>query len=963
MFVFNSFQLDVANASLRRGKQPIALAPKAFNLLRYLVEHAGQLVTKDELWRAVWPEVSVTDAALTVCVSELRKALGDDSRTPRYIETVHRMGYRFIATVSTEPAPVARSTPWEHDFALSATRPTRHFVGRQAELAQLHKHWHRALDGERQIVFVTGEPGIGKTALVQSFLSSIARDGKARIGRGQCIEQYGASEPYMPVLEALTRLGQERGGQRIIEILDRSAPSWLVQMPTLLGEPDRERLRSITQGMMQTRMLRDIAEALEAITAEVPLVLAFEDLHWSDFSTLELIATVARRNETARLLIVGTYRPVEMLTRDHPLRTVKEELQLHRQSGEVKVSLLGEPDVAAYLDARLAEQQQVALVKAASLIHRRTEGNPLFMVNVVDYLIEHDSLMSAGPIAPPPTIQQMIAHNLERLEVNDQKMLEAASIAGLEFSAAAVAAALERPVTDVETACASLARREQFIHANGAANWPDATVAAGFRFHHALYEEVLYGRVTSAQRVELHGRIAKRLETAFGERCSEIAAELAHHYSHSDNPGKAVEYLGRAGLQAMKRYALAEATTSLNSAIDLLQKQPHSAENLQRESRLQLALGGALIPVKGEASAEVEQAYARAWELCEYIDDRRRLFQSQIGLWAVYLIRGELAKAYQLAQQLWQLAQSANEKLMFARFALGETQYYMGELPRAREQFEEVIHLYHFERHSKLAVVYDPGLTALSLVAPLLWTLGYPDQAVKRRDEALALAQALSSPHNLLFALAYTAFLHQRRHESNSVQVTAERIIALSTEHGLTQLMPEGSAYRGWALAQDGNSEEGIALIQQSLAMARAAGTQLSLPYFHLFLAEAFTTADRLNEAMSALTEVESLSRHQGAHLWDVEIFRLKGELLLRQGDFNRDEAQNCFQRAIEIGRTQSAKSLELRATMSLARLLANQNRRDEAHSLLAEIYNWFTEGFDTTDLREAKLLLDQLTP
>jgi predicted ATPase len=376
--------------------------------------------------------------------------------------------------------------------------------------------------------------------------------------------------------------------------------------------------------------------------------------------------------------------------------------------------------------------------------------------------------------------------------------------------------------------------------------------------------------------------------------------------------------------------------------------------------QLQLALYTALLPVKGETAPEVERACVRAGELSEQLDDRQAYFLSQLGLWTVYLMRSELAKAHQLAQQLWERAQNTSHILvMYARIALGETQYYMGELAHAHEQLEEVIHLYDFERHSKLTGAQNPGVIALSLVAPTLWTLGYPDQALKRRDEALALAQALSSPPNLVFALSYIAGLHRWRRESHSVEATAEQIIALSTEHGLNQSVPTAIAHRGWALAQDGNSEEGIALIQQSLAMVRAAGRELLRLYVHVLLAEAFIRADRLNDAVSALKEAASALPKP--HQWEAEIYRLNGELLLKQSDSKGDEAWNCFRHAIEIAQTQSAKSLELRATMSLARLLVRQGRHDEARTQLTEIYNWFTEGFDTADLKEARALIDEL--
>jgi predicted ATPase len=405
-------------------------------------------------------------------------------------------------------------------------------VGRQEELAQMRRWFANACQGSRQIVFVSGEPGIGKTSIVRMFLDSIALDGAVRVGRGQCIEQYGAGEPYMPVLESLTRLGQDPEGEPLIAILRRIAPTWLAQMPSLVSTEDLSRMQLETHGATRQRMLREMAEALDAISAESPLILFFEDLHWSDFSTLELISAIARRTEQARLMVIGTYRPVEMLTSDHPLRTVKEELELHQHCEELRLSLLSEGQVAAYLGLRFPDRELAgAFAALAPAILERTDGNPLFMVNVVDYLSTQGPPFDASKIQTPRSILQMIERNLDGLSPDERSILQAASIAGLEFSAAAVAAAVAQPTSEVESCCSGLARREQFVTADNVSIWPDGTIAATYEFRHALYRDALYERVPVGLRADLHRRIAKREEAGYGERAAEIAAELAHHYS------------------------------------------------------------------------------------------------------------------------------------------------------------------------------------------------------------------------------------------------------------------------------------------------------------------------------------------------------------------------------------------------------------------------------------------------
>jgi predicted ATPase len=835
-------------------------------------------------------------------------------------------------------------------------------VGRITELAKLNDWFAQVKTGSRRVIFVSGEPGIGKTTLTRAFVDSQGSHRGVRIGRGQCVEQYGAGEPYMPILEALTRLCREPGGDKLVEILHRLAPAWLAQMPSLVSAEDRARLQGLAQGTTQQRMLREMAEALEVISAESSLVLFIEDLHWSDPSTLDLIATVARRSEHARLMILGTYRPVEMLAGEHPLRAMKEELELHQQAIELRLPLLSESDVAEYVAQRVSDGEE----NVGPAVYARTEGNPLFMVNVVDYLIEHDSLLDTDKIEAPRNIRQMIERNLQRLSPDEQRVLEAASVAGAQFSVAAVAAALERPVSEIEGCCIALGRREQFVSLQGSAEWPDGTIASNVRFLHALYREVLYDHVPPGHRVVLHRRIAEREETGHGEQAGEIAAELADHLSRANDSDKAVKYFRLAGERAATRSALVEAARYYTRALELLSKSPESPERDRRELDLQLAVGPILISVKGYAAEQTERVYTRALELCERLGNPPELISTLHGLWARHFVRGEMRAAYDLAEELLRRAQSEPDQtpLLLASWALGDTSVFMGEFLPAKKHIDIAVALYEPERDRLLAYRYlfiDAGVNCLAYAAWTLWHLGYPDQAVERGNEALAIAQGLSHPHSLALAGFFIGTLRQHRREAHAARENALSVMRLSAEHGLPDWLGWATTLHAWALAQEGRSEEGLAQMRQSLAALSATGAGLMRPHDLCFLAEVCMEAGRLDEGLDAIAEALSAADEHENRMHESEINRLKGELLLKQDDSKRAEAQSCFERAIEVARKQSAKSWELRATMSLARLLVTQGCPDEARAMLAEIYGWFTEGFDTKDLKDAKSLLDEL--
>jgi predicted ATPase len=401
-------------------------------------------------------------------------------------------------------------------------------------------------------------------------------------------------------------------------------------------------------------------------------------------------------------------------------------------------------------------------------------------------------------------------------------------------------------------------------------------------------------------------------------------------------------------------------------ALELLSKLPDGTERDRRELDLQLAVGSILIGVKGYAAEQTEQAYTRALELCERLGNPPELISTLHGLWARHFVRGEMRGAYELAEELLRQAQSASDRtsLLLAKWALGDTSVFMGEFLLAKKQLDTAISLYDPERDRLLAYRYlwiDAGVNCLAYTAWTLWQLGYPERAVERGNEALAIAQTLSHSHSLALAEFFIGILRQHRREAQAAQANARSVMRLSAEHGLPDWLGWATTLHGWTLAEDGLSEEGLAQMRQSLATLNATGAGLMRPHDLCFLAEACMEAGQFDEGLDALAEALSAADEHENRMHESEINRLKGELLLKQDDSNAVEAQSCFERAIQIARKQSAKSWELRATTSLGRLLRDTGRAAEARAMLAEIYGWFTEGFDTLDLKEAKALLDEL--
>jgi predicted ATPase len=784
-------------------------------------------------------------------------------------------------------------------------------------------------------------------------------------------------------------MGRHPHGTRLVEVLRQQAPSWLLQMPMLTSTADFDALQHRSGGATRERMLRELAEAIEAFTTEWPLLLVLEDLHWSDVSTLDWLAYVARRRQPARLLVLGTYRPTDAITHRHPVHTVTRDLLLHRQGAELQLGYLSATGLGAYLTRRFGTvPQQEALTRA---LYQRTDGNPLFLVTVVEELVRQGVLQDGatgwdlvGGIEAvrgiPSSLLQLIERQFEELAPEAQALLEAASVVGVEFSAAAVAASVTTAIEDVETWCNALARQQQFVQVRGTTAWADGTVATRYGFIHTLCQEVAYNRVPAGRRVQWHQRIGTRLEAGYGPQAQEMAAELAEHFVRGRDTRRAVQYLRAAGDNALRRRAHQEAISHLSAALDLLKTLPDTPERARSELDIQLMLGAVLVITQGQAAPAVVEVYNRARVLCEQIGDAVRLFQTLVGLRACSIARADLRAGHEVDTQLLMLAQHTQDPLLLveAHRRAGDTCFFRGAFVEAQAHLEQgTIQIdVHHPVGDLFPLRQDPGVRSLAVGALVRWMLGWPTQAMQSSQTALTQAQAQAHPHDLSFALLFTALLHQCRREALLVQERAEALITLSTEYAWQQRLARGLMLRGWAVAMQGHDEAGIAQLRQGMAAYQGTEPAIMWPYVLTLLVEAYAHAGQADEGLRVLAEALYQVGKLEAHFYQAEIYRLQGELILQargRGSASdvitrartphsvESQAEACFHQALTIARHQQAKSLELRAAISLSRLWQRQGKQTEALHLLQGIYEWFSEGFNTADVQTAQGLLAAL--
>ena len=939
---FAPFELDQAERRLLRAGQGVPLTPKAFALLALLLQHAGQLVPKDHIFTTVWAGREVTDAALARVLRELRLALGDDAARPRYVQTAHGLGLRFVAPVDAEqPAlPPAAAPP---------------LAGRASELQQLRLALDAARAGQRSVLFISAEPGMGKTALLSAAL---AEAGDLWVGSGRCIQQYGSEEAYLPMLEALEQLAAQVGTVAMREHLLRYAPAWLAQLPWLAHDVNADALARALDGRSPARLLREFAQALEVLSRRRPVVLWLEDLHWSDRSSLDVLAFLAGRRDSARLLVLASLRPQRaQQSAQAPLAAFMGQLATQPNCRTLPLSRLDGAALAELARASLPGPAPRAGAALVALLQRRSEGNPLMARALLFELLRAGRLVegadgwepadAAGP-ALPDSLRQLVQAQLDALPDGDQALVEAAALAGNGFPAGLVAAALQADADDIGERCARLCGDGGFFQATEFVPWPDGTASAGFAFVHALYQEAVLERVPEGRRASWQRRMAQRLAEAHADDRRPVAAELALRWEAAHDLPQALAHLRLAADTALARFAYPEGVRLLQRAVGLLPQLP-AAGRAEREIALLLPLGAALIATQGYAADAVQQVYQRALLLARQQGQhggRGDLERAMRGLWNVALVRADLGQAAALAQELKSRAPAGQAEAQFdAEAKLGQTCMHRGQLDAARTHLEQALQLMPAD-----AAARDAPRVA-GYLSWVLWHIGRPDQALAAAERALALAEKGASPHSSAFASGFVAWLHAFRGEWARVRALATAQAQASEEHGLVYWRAWSALLLGLADAEEGEAERGLADSAAALQAFAAIGAEVGLAHFHSAQAQACLAHGRTDAARTALAVSEQLLARNGNAYHAAETLRLRGELARAEGHGGE---RRWFEQALALAQRQGAQALVLRALTSLARLDGDA----EALQRLRDVRRGFEEGLDTADLRQADRVL-----
>ncbi len=875
---------------------------------------------------------------------------------------------------------VAGTGPLRTRLQFVARRGLTRFVGRRRELSRIRRALAEAKIGRGQIVGVVGEPGLGKSRLFHEF--KLASQGGCLVLEAFSVS-HGKAFPYLPLIEMLKdyfhleRSDDEPARKtkitKKIISLDPDLEDIIPYVFWLLGiDSAASSLRQMDPQIRRQRKFDGLKRLFLRESLNQPLLLVFEDLHWLDHGTRGFLDLLGEGLPGANILLLVNYRP-----------ECRHEWTSRTRFTQIRLSPLDKAESEEFLTCLLGTDESLDPLRPALL--EKTEGTPFFLEEVVQTLFEEGVLagerghyrLVAVPseLHIPPTVQGVLAARIDRLRSEEKELLHQLSVIGRQFRFCLVKRVINQPEDTLRRALSSLQAKE-FLHEQ--ATFPEIQ----YQFKHALTQELAYSTLLQKQRKVLHEKTARVLEVLHCDNLGEHYGELAYHYSRGEDTGKAVLYLGLAGQQAAQRSAYIDAINYLNQLLALLQTLPDSPERRQQKVTFQITLAASIGAAKGYGSLEFEQALSSARGLCTDVEQAPQLSPVLYALRKMYMARGDLQKADEIADHHLRLAEQLEipSVLLLAHLGRGMISSGMGDFGRAHTHLENALRLYEPRDHPVLASLYgdDPGPLGYCYNSLVLWAMGYPDRALAQSQESIRLAEALEHPLSAAWAHLFASMLHQYRRESAITLARAGTVLEIGQEYGLPLFIGAAKITQGWACAEQNDRGAGISLIQQGLAMYQAAGARLWHPYFLALLAAAHQNIGRPEEGLRFLAQALAEADKNNERQQEAELYRLQGGLRLtsvhqRPNAFgrrsvpnavertNEENAEADFQKALQIARRQNTKSWELRAGISLSRLWQRQGKPREAYNLLSPIYEWFTEGLGTADLKEAGSLLDEL--
>lgn len=966
------------------------LLPKDGEVLCFLIERPDMLVKKEEILQAVWSDTTVNEGVLRACVKRIRQAFGDDFHNPTYIETTKGRGYRLLCRVEKEKAPdlpLDLPTPvGQHEspgmsqrvFEMKYAGIAEPFIDRTAEMQILRESLAKALEGDVTTVFIDGKTGMGKTMLVNAFLAAIEAPPHITVLCGQCTKIAESRETYFPILTALQKLNTIYDDQMFKTVLYKYAPMWLLQFHWLLNASERVNLALELQGVSQARMIRELSVLFTALAQTTPLVLILEDLHWADVETLAALSHLIHTVDRARLLIIGTCCPYERES-DYFTAMYADMVAKHR-CRKISLSALGKADIVQFLHE--LNGSMVNLRQMAAWLYRNTEGLPLFVNHLYRYAQAKGWFDYAGKdfhasltreLAKriiPNTLRQLIDCRINQLPETERSFLESVSVFGMSFNICYLANLDTVSELAAEQCAEDLTGGYGFLKRLGTTTFSDGKSGTEYAFSHAWFQKAVYERLPPQKRAFYHGLAGTCLERLFQANIEGHAPALAVHYEKAGKIQKALQYRSIAGQAAYHQFSAEEVVRQLNRGLQLLRALQEQQRNVVTEIELLLPLGSVLVATRGYAHPEVEQIYNRVHELCLHAEQTPQLLPALFGLCMYYMVKGEFEASRELQELFVRLAQEDEYRGALAwGYAMHcMVNWYQGDyLESCRFAGLGIDHYDPVAQQANcLTYGLDAGIVCLMHNALAQWILGYPERARNEMRKALDLSRQFGNPFMKSWTLCFAGWLESFFREYARAEKYADTSLTLSARHGIEYWNIHASILKGWAKTMSGKKLDETAEMNRCVEAYWATGARLTRGKFLFLLAECHIRNDDMQSALAKIEDALQTIEQFGERWWKAELLRLKGDLLLTP----YNNGQNCsidlisvaeglYLEAIDISRAQSAKSLELRATIGLCNIWSKTGKKAQAREALGRLYDSFTEGRDTHDLQMAKMLLE----